>query len=74
MVEVSAQHVKPIRVPLRYPYIIYSNSKHCATNCPRKIKVQNMFWTKQTNIAIIVTKNLKLDHVPVNVVVVTTCS
>jgi hypothetical protein len=59
-------------MPLRYPCIIYSSSKHHAPNCPRKTKVQNMFWTKPITTATIVTKNPKPDNVPVNVIVVIT--
>jgi hypothetical protein len=32
--KVIAQHVKPTRVPLRYPCMIYSSSKHHAFTCP----------------------------------------
>jgi hypothetical protein len=64
VVKVTAQHVKLTRVPLRYPCIICFNFEHCAHDYPRKIEVQNMFWTKLTTIAIIVTKNHKIDNVP----------
>ncbi len=75
VVEVIAQLVKPTIVPLKYPCIIYFSSKHRAPNYPRKIEVQNMFRTKLTITATIVTKNLKHYNVPVNVVDdVTTCS
>jgi hypothetical protein len=45
MAEVIAQLVKPTKVPLRYPYIIYSSFEHHAPYCPRKTEVQNMFQT-----------------------------
>jgi hypothetical protein len=48
MVEVIAQSIKPIGVPLRYPCIICSSFKHHTPDCPRKVKVQNMLWTKPT--------------------------
>jgi hypothetical protein len=68
MAEVITQPIKPTRVPLRHPYLIYSNFEHHAPNCLRKTKVQNMFRTKPTTIAIVVTKNLKSNNVPINVV------
>jgi len=70
VVEVNAQPIKPTKVPLRYPYIIYFSFEHCALDSLRKTKVQNMFRTKPTTIAIVVTKNPQLNNVPVNVVVV----
>jgi hypothetical protein len=69
---VIAQHVKSARVPLRYPCIIYSSSKHRVPNYPRKIEVQNIFQTKPNITTTLVTKSPKLDNVPVNVVVVVT--
>jgi hypothetical protein len=40
--EVNAQFIKPIRMPLRYPCIIYYNSKHRVPDCPKKAVVQNI--------------------------------
>ncbi len=75
IVKVIAQHVKPTRIPLKYLCIICSNSKHHAPNCPKKTKIQNMFWTKPTTITIVVTKPSKPYNVLVNVaVVIVTCS
>ncbi len=39
VVEVTTQLVKPAKVPLRYPCIIYSSSEHCAHDCLRKVEV-----------------------------------
>jgi hypothetical protein len=73
--EVITQPIKPTRIPLRYPCIIYPSSKHCALNCFKKTKVQNMFQTKPTIVTTLVTKPSKVDNVPINVVVfVTTCN
>jgi hypothetical protein len=66
--EVIEQLIKPTIVPLRYPCIIYFSSEHHALDCPKKIKVQNMFQTKPTITTTIVTKNLKHDNVLMNVV------
>ncbi len=75
MAEVTTQPIKPARVPLRYPCIIFSSSKHRAFDCPKKEKIQNMFQIKPTTTTIVIVKNLKLNNVPFNVVnVVTTCS
>jgi hypothetical protein len=38
VVEVTAQPIKPTRMRLRYPCIIYSSSKHRAPDCPKKKK------------------------------------
>jgi hypothetical protein len=66
---------KLARVPLRYPCIIYFSFKHHVLDCPRKIKVQNMFWIKSNTIIIVAAKNPKPDNVQVNVVtVVMKCS
>jgi hypothetical protein len=54
-------------------YIFFSFEQH-ASSCARKTKVQNMFQTKPTIIAIIVAKPYKPNNVLVNVVVVTTHS
>ncbi len=59
-------------MPLRYPCIFCSNSMHCAPSCPRKIEAQNIFRTKPNITVTITTKNLKLDNILVNVVVVIT--
>ncbi len=67
-----AQLVKPTKMPLRYPCIICSSSKHCDIKHPRKIEVQTMFQTKPNIIAIIVAKNLKPNNVVVNVVAIIT--
>jgi hypothetical protein len=56
VVEVTAQLVKPTRVPLRYPCYICFSSKHHAHDCPKKTKVHNMFQTKPTTTAIPITK------------------
>ncbi len=75
MAKVIAQLAKPTRVPLRYPCTICYNFKHRAFDYPKKAKVQNMLWTKQTTTTIVVTKNPKPNNVLVNVIViVTTCS
>jgi len=68
VVEVSTQPIKPTRVPLRYPYVIYSSFEHHAPNCLIKTKVQNMFRTKPTTIATVVIENPKPNNVPINVV------
>jgi hypothetical protein len=47
-------------MPLRYPCIIYFSFEHCALNCPKKTEVQNMFQTKPTIIAIVITKTLNI--------------
>jgi hypothetical protein len=39
VVGVITQPIKPARVPLKYPCIICSNSKHCALDYLRKIEV-----------------------------------
>jgi hypothetical protein len=75
IVEVIAPPIKPTTIPLQYPCIIYSNVEHCAPNCLKQIKVQNMFHTKTNFATTLVPKPLKLDNVPINVVIiVTTCS
>lgn len=75
IVEIIAPHVKPTTIPLQYPCIIYSNVEHCASNCFKQIKVQNMFHTKTNFANIVVPKLLKLDNVLINVVIiVTTCN
>jgi len=75
MAEVTTKPIKPARVPLRYPYIIFSSSEHRAFDCPKKAKIQNMFQIKPTITTIVIVKNLKPNNVPFNVVdVVTTCS
>ncbi len=51
--------------------MICSNFEHHASNCPRKIEVQNMFWAKPIIPTIVVAKPSKLDNVLVNVVVMT---
>ncbi len=43
VLQITSQLVKPTRIPLKYPCIIYSSSKHCAFDCRKKTKVQNMF-------------------------------
>jgi hypothetical protein len=67
---VTTQPIKPTKLPLKYPYIIYSSSKHCAPNCPKHIEVQNMFQIKPTITTTIVAKNPKPNNVPINVIVV----
>jgi hypothetical protein len=68
MAEVITQPIKPTKVPLRHPYFIYFSFEHHAPNYLRKTKVQNMFRTKPTTTATAVTKNLKPNNVPINVV------
>jgi hypothetical protein len=68
----TTQLVKPTKVTLRYPCIIYYSYEHCAFDCFRKIEVQNMFRTKPNNITIEAAKNHKPDNVPVNVIVIVT--
>jgi len=70
----TSQPIKPTKLPLKYPYIIYFSSEHCAPNCPKKTEVHNMFRTKLTTITTIVAKNPKLDNVPANVIGVMTHS
>lgn len=73
--KVTTQHIKPTRVPLKYPCIIYSSYEHHAPNFLKKTKVQNMFCIKSNTTTTIVPKSFKLDNVPINViVVVTTCN
>jgi hypothetical protein len=73
VIKVIAQPIKPTKVPLRYPYIIYFNFEHCVPNCLRK--VQNMFQIKPNTTTTITSKNPKPDNVLVNVVAaITTCS
>ncbi len=43
VVESNYTLIKPIRVPLRYPYFIFFNYGHCGPNCLKKMVVQNMF-------------------------------
>jgi hypothetical protein len=69
VVEMITQPVKPTRVPLKYRCIIYFNFKNHASDCSRKVKIQNMLWTKPTTTPNVVAKNLKLDNVPIHVVV-----
>jgi hypothetical protein len=57
-------------MPLIHPCIICFSSEHRALDCLRREEVQNMFQTKPTTTATVITKNLKLDHVPVNIVIV----
>ncbi len=73
IVKVIAQPIKPIRIPLRYPCIIYFNFEYRALDCFINTKVQKMFQTKPTTIAIIVPKPYTYDdNVPVNVVAIVT--
>jgi len=75
VVEVTAQPIKPTRMQLRYPCIIYSSSKHRAPDCPKKPKVQNMLWIKLTTTTNVLVKNPIPDNVLVNIVVaIMTCS
>jgi len=37
--EMIAELVKPTKVPLRYPCIIYFSFEHCTFDCLRKIKI-----------------------------------
>jgi hypothetical protein len=75
VVEVTTQPIKPTKVPLKYPYIIYSNFERCAPNCPKKIKVHKMFRTKPTTTAIVIAKLFKLDNVTINAIaIVATCN
>jgi hypothetical protein len=60
MVEVTAQHVKPTKMPLRYPCIICFSFEHYAFNCLKKKTLQNMFQTKPTTTSIVVEKTLNL--------------
>ncbi len=65
--------VKLVRIPICYPCIIYYSLKHRFGECPKKIKVQNMFKIKFVNFnATIAPKLLKLDNVPINVVAIAT--
>jgi hypothetical protein len=69
------QHVKLVRVPLKYLGIIYYSFEHCAPDCLKKTEVQNMFQNKPTTTTTIMAKSSKSDNVPINVViVVTTCN
>jgi len=51
--KVTTQLIKPIKVPLKYPCVIYFSFEHHAPDCPRNTKIQNMFQTKPTTIATI---------------------
>jgi hypothetical protein len=43
----KTQPVKSRKIHVCYPYIIYSNIEHRFGYCPIKIKVHNMFRSKQ---------------------------
>jgi hypothetical protein len=71
----KTQPVKPRKIHVCYPYIIFSSIKYRFREYPRKIEVQNMFKTKLVNSSATTPKLPKIDNVPINVVVfVTTCS
>jgi hypothetical protein len=74
--KIKTQLAKPIRIPICYPYITYYSVEHRSRECPRKIKVQNMFKIKLASLNTTTTpKSPKLDNVPINVVaVVINCS
>jgi hypothetical protein len=72
VVKVTTQPIKPTKVPLQYPCIIYFNVEHRAPNFPRKTKVQNMCHTKTNSIAIVVPKLPKPDNILVNVIAIVT--
>jgi len=75
MAEMTAQPIKPTRVPVRYLYIISFSFEHHALDCLRKVEVQTMFLTKPTTTTTIIAKNLKPNNVLINVVIVMmTCS
>ncbi len=72
----KTQLVKSRKIHVHYPCIIYFNVEHRFGECPKKIKIRNMFKTKLVGSNVTTTpKPLKTDNVLVNVVVVvTTCS
>jgi hypothetical protein len=72
--EVTTQLIKPAKIPLWCPCVICYSFEHHTPNCPRKTKVHNMFQTKPTTIATIITKPSKPNNVPINVIVVMTHS
>jgi hypothetical protein len=76
IVRTKTQPIKSGKMPIRYPYIICFSLEYRCGECLKKIEVQNMFKTKNVNSNVITTlKPLKIDNVPINVViVVTTCS
>jgi hypothetical protein len=58
---------------LGYPCIICSSIQHRLGDCPKKIKVWNMFRTKHVSYnATIALKAPKIDNVPINVVAIVT--
>jgi hypothetical protein len=57
-------------MPLRYLCIIYFNFEHRAPNYYRKVEVQKMFRNKPNTTTIVVTKSLKPDNVPINVIAI----
>jgi hypothetical protein len=62
---------QPFKIHICYPYIICSNVEHRSRKRPRKFEVHNMFRTKHVNSnATTTSKPLKIDNMPVNVVVV----
>jgi len=74
IIEVTTQPIKPAKIPLWCPCVICYSFEHHTPNYLRKTKVHNMFRTKPTTIATIITKPYKPNNVPINVVVVMTRS
>jgi hypothetical protein len=60
LVEVTAQHVKLTRVPLRYPALFVLVLNIGREIVFRKIEVQKMFHIKTNPIALVVSKPSKL--------------
>jgi hypothetical protein len=76
IVRTKTQPIKLGKILACYPYIICSSIEHRFGECPRKIKVQNMFITKLISFNATTTpKPSKTNNVPINVVnVITTCN
>jgi hypothetical protein len=58
--KIIAKPVKLVKVPLRYPCMICSSSKHHTLAHPQKMKIQNMFRTKPTITSIVVPTTSRL--------------
>ncbi len=56
----NAQPIKPIKIPLHYPCIIYFSADYRFGNYPRKTEIQNMFRTKLFSFSTMACKPPKL--------------
>jgi hypothetical protein len=73
IVGIKTQPIKSRKIPIRYPYMIYSSIEHRSRECLRKIEIQNMFRTKLVSSNAMTTlKLLKTHNVPINVIDVAT--